>query len=73
MSPSQPEAEISDRDRLGRWVGAGGEWDLVGRTSTTLTVALLTCDRGEEMGRIVSSDPDFASYVDECAENSSDG
>lgn len=43
--------------------GRGGGWRVVARTPTTLTVALLTCDGGEEMDRIVSSDSTFVAHV----------
>lgn len=54
-----------DVERLRRWTAAGGEWDVLGRTPSGLVVSLLTCDRGEEMGRITSSEPEFVSYVEE--------
>lgn len=52
-----------DVERLTRWTAAGGRWRVVVRTPTSLTVALLTCDGGEEMERIVSSDSAFAEHV----------
>ena len=51
-------------ERLTRWQGAGGVWRVVAHTPAGLTVALLTCDGGEEMERIVSSEPSFLAYVD---------
>lgn len=54
----------SDAARLTRWTAAGGGWRVIARTSASLTVALLTCDGGEEMERIVSSDSDFAALLD---------
>ncbi|WP_110240058.1 hypothetical protein [Nocardioides gilvus] len=58
MSPGSDEAA-----RLERWTASGGRWTVVTRSPTTLTVALLTCDGGEEMDRIVSGTPEFAAYV----------
>lgn len=53
----------TDVERLTRWRAAGGGWRVIAHTPTGLTVALLTCDGGEEMERIVSSDPSFVAYV----------
>ncbi len=53
-------------DALGelvRWVASGGEWRLLSMTDT-VRVSLLTCDGGEEMGRLESADPCFAAYVE---------
>lgn len=63
-SPPEDAAPGSDVERLVRWVSAGGEWRVVARTATRRTVSLLTCDGGEEMERIVSSDFAFLTYVD---------
>ena len=49
----------TDVERLSRWLAAGGGWRVIVRTPSGLTVALLTCDGGEEMDRIVSSDSSF--------------
>ncbi len=53
----------TDVERLSRWLAAGGDWRVIVRTPSSLTVALLTCDRGEEMDRIVSSDSSFVACV----------
>ncbi len=58
-------------ERLTRWQGAGGGWRVIAHTPAGLTVALLTCDGGEEMERIVSSDPSFVAYVDAWSGNES--
>ena len=52
-----------DVERLERRVAAGGDWRVVARGRSGLTVSLLTCDAGEEMDRIVSTDPAFTAYV----------
>lgn len=52
-----------DVERLTRWTAAGGRWRVVVRTPASLTVALLTCDGGEEMERIASSDSAFVEHV----------
>ncbi len=50
-------------ERLERWLEAGGGWRVVAQGRSGVTVALLTCDAGEEMDRIVSADSDFVEYV----------
>ena len=49
--------------QLVRWVAAGGQWRLLS-VAETVRVSLLTCDGGEEMGRLESADPCFAAYVE---------
>ena len=58
--------ESDDLDRLQRWVDSGAYFAIVARRGAEMTVALLTCSGGEEMGRIVSADPALARW---CAEN----
>ncbi|BBY78394.1 hypothetical protein MPRF_52930 [Mycolicibacterium parafortuitum] len=61
-----------DMDRvaeLRRWEDSGAVWRVVGRTATTLTVALVTCDGGEEVGRFTSNDPTLLAFVGERASN----
>lgn len=53
-----------DVERLTRWRAAGGGWRVIARTPASLTVALLTCDGGEEMDRIASSDSAFVEHVE---------
>lgn len=57
-------APSPDVERLTRWTEAGGEWRVVARTPPSVAVAMLTCDGGEEMQRIVSSDPTFVAYLE---------
>lgn len=58
---SAPSAPLPDRGadeaRLLRWADAGGTWRVVAGTPTRVTVALLTCDGGEEMERFDSAEP----------------
>ncbi len=65
---SASAAHGADLARLLRWVDAGGEWRVIARTPARLTVALLTCDGGEEMERIDSTDPAMAEYVETLTE-----
>jgi hypothetical protein len=50
-------------EALQRWEHMGGEWRLMGRSGDEVQVALLTCTGGEEVDRIVSSDPDLLAYL----------
>lgn len=49
--------------QLDRWIAAGGEWRVLSRAGDEIVVALLTCDGGEEMERITSSEFDFLEFV----------
>lgn len=51
-------------EQLDRWIAAGGEWQVLHRADDRVTVALLTCGGGEEMGRIASGDSAFLEFVD---------
>ncbi|MGZ8801599.1 MAG: hypothetical protein ACXWZL_02990 [Mycobacterium sp.] len=48
---------------LQRWEDAGALWRVVGRTADTVTVALLRCDGGEEMGRFISDDARLLAFL----------
>lgn len=55
-----------DTDRvseLQRWADAGALWRVVGRTASSATVVLMTCDGGEEVGRFTSDDPRLLAFV----------
>ena len=54
---------------LRRWEDSGAVWRVVGRTASTLTVALVTCDGGEEVGRFTSNDPRLLAFVGGRASN----
>lgn len=41
-------------EELARWECAGGHWQVVARDADSVTVALLTCDGGEEMSRMTA-------------------
>ena len=53
----------ADFERLRRWEGAGGRWQIRARGADWVEVALLSCTLGEEMDRLRSSDPDVLEYV----------
>jgi hypothetical protein len=50
-------------DDLRRWQDSGGLWRVLVRTPETLHIALLTCSTGEEMTRLVTSDPQIRDFV----------
>ena len=49
--------------RLRRWEESGATWRVLARSRTELTIALLTCDAGEEVDRFHSSEPTLIAYV----------
>ena len=55
-----------DVDRIAelqRWEDAGAVWRVIGRGAGAVTVALLRCDAGEEVGRFTSDDPHLLAFV----------
>lgn len=55
-----------DTDRvteLQRWEDSGAVWRIVARTSSTITVALFSCDGGEQVGAFTSDDPQLLEFV----------
>jgi hypothetical protein len=52
-----------DLDRLRRWEDSGAAWRIVVATGDTVEISLLTCDAGEEMDRIRSTEPDLLDHV----------
>jgi len=48
---------------LERWEDAGAVWRVIGRTAGAVTVALLRCDAGEEVGRFTSDDPQLLAFI----------
>ncbi|QZY47996.1 MULTISPECIES: hypothetical protein [Mycolicibacterium] len=55
-----------DSDRvaeLERWEDAGAVWRVIGRNASAVTVALLRCDGGEEVGRFTSTDPRLLAFI----------
>ncbi|WP_039798018.1 hypothetical protein [Nocardia araoensis] len=50
---------------LRRWTDSGGIWRVAGRRADSVTVALYQCTGGEEVDRLVSSDPALMRYLGE--------
>ena len=48
---------------LRRWEDSGAVWRVLARDADGLTITLLTCDGGEEVGRVRSGDPDLLAFV----------
>jgi hypothetical protein len=48
---------------LRRWEAAGALWQVLARRPGEVEVALLTCDAGEEVGRLTSGDPALLDYL----------
>jgi hypothetical protein len=51
-------------DLLERWYASGAMWRVIARAPDgEVTVALLRCDGGEEVQRLVSVDPTVLAYI----------
>jgi hypothetical protein len=50
--------------RLIRWETAGGTWRVGSRGPDSASVILCRCDGGEELERIVSSEPGLLEFLD---------
>lgn len=58
-----PDAHGDDlRTVLERWESFGGRWRVLARSEGSVTIALLSCDGGEQMGRVAGSSLDLADY-----------
>ncbi|HEY5186972.1 MAG TPA: hypothetical protein VIM19_19205 [Actinomycetes bacterium] len=57
---SKPNAPV---EVLRRWEDTGAVWRLLSRRGDLVEIALLTCSAGEEVGRLVSADPDLLAFV----------
>lgn len=53
-----------DLARLLRWEDSGGGWRVVAVGQGSLTLSLVTCDGGEEMEVITSTEPAVLGHVD---------
>ena len=57
---AEPDAPV---EVLRRWEDSGAVWRLLSRRGNLVEIALLTCSAGEEVGRLVSADPDLLAFV----------
>jgi hypothetical protein len=53
----------TELDRLRRWEDSGAPWRVVLRKPGEVEIVLLTCDLGEEAGRVRSADPALLDFV----------
>lgn len=51
-------------EELRRWQDAGAVWRVVSRSSGSVAVALLRCDGGEEVGRLVSGSREWLDFLE---------
>jgi hypothetical protein len=49
--PGEPEWELAPVPVLRRWEHSGAVWRVLAEDQSGLTIALLTCDAGEEVAR----------------------
>ena len=55
--------QSGDLARLRRWEDSGALWQVMLRDANGVEIALLTCDAGEEMGRLRTNAPDVLDHV----------
>lgn len=48
---------------LQRWQDAGAVWEVMSRNRSSVTIALLRCDGGEEVDRFTSDDPRLLQFI----------
>ncbi|MBY6414531.1 hypothetical protein HQ346_23355 [Rhodococcus sp. BP-252] len=46
-----------------RWVDSGGTWRFLSNTGSSVSIALCTCDGGEDMQILTSDDPVDIAWV----------
>jgi hypothetical protein len=56
-------AESGELGRLRRWEQSGAVWQVVRRAADGVEIALLTCDAGEQVGRVRSAEPDLIAWI----------
>ena len=55
---------VDDLETLQRWEEFGAVWEVVHRAGDQVTISLCRCDGGEEVSRLVSSDPAVLAHVE---------
>jgi hypothetical protein len=46
-----------------RWQEGGAVWRVISRSPSRIEISLLTCDGGQEVDRLTSSDPELLAFV----------
>lgn len=54
---------LSPIEELQRWQDFGATWRVLSRSSSAVTIALYRCDSGEEIQRLISTDPDLRAWL----------
>lgn len=64
-SKTELRADVDDPVAvIRRWEDFGGTWVILERDDDAVTVSLRRCDAGEEMHRLVFSDPQSLDWID---------
>jgi len=58
-----PEETEDPVEAVRRWEGSGGAWEVVAERGDRLTLALLTCDRGETAGTLTARRAQLESFL----------
>jgi hypothetical protein len=58
--PTEPDDDLVAV--LERWESFGGRWRVLARSAGSVTIGLLSCDSGEQMGRVTGSSMALADY-----------
>lgn len=48
---------------LERWEASGAYWQVLGRVGDTVTIALLTCDGGEQVGEVRCDEQEVRGFL----------
>jgi hypothetical protein len=57
------EPPVDEVEVLRRWERSGALWRVLSRGPTHVTVGLLSCDGGEQMGQLSSSSSDLLEFI----------
>jgi hypothetical protein len=60
---ARPSSTVSAVRVLRRWEDSGAVWRVTSRSVGRIEISLLSCDAGEEMDRLTSTDPELLGYV----------
>ena len=63
MADDARDHAAGEVEALWRWERSGAVWRVLGRSGANLSVGLFTCDGGELVDRLSTSDPAVLEYV----------